>query len=139
DLTVNVTGVATLKGSVMVVTPDVEATNGIVHVVNSVLVPPSITPIVGTIVAPAYFNKNFTTLIAAVNAASPAILTTLLNSDEKTLFAPTNEAFEAAGITSLPDQATLDAVLTYHVLSGEVLAADIANGSSAAGTLNGDI
>jgi transforming growth factor-beta-induced protein len=37
----------------------------------------------------------------------------------------------------LPDQATLNAVLTYHVLAGEVLAADIASGSSSAPTLNG--
>ncbi|HEY0740546.1 MAG TPA: fasciclin domain-containing protein, partial [Chryseosolibacter sp.] len=51
-----------------VTTEDVAATNGVVHVIDAVLVPPSITPIVGTIVAPAYFNKNFSTLIAAVKA-----------------------------------------------------------------------
>jgi transforming growth factor-beta-induced protein len=115
----------------------VRATNGVVHVIDAVLVPPSITPIVGTIVAPAFFNKNFTTLIAAVKAASPSVLTTLLSSTKKTLFAPTNAAFAAAGITTLPDRATLDAVLTYHVLGAEVLAAGIANGSSSASTANG--
>ena len=140
DITVSLTGGLKLNGAVNVTTADVEASNGIVHVIDAVLVPPTIVPIVGTIVAPAYFNKNFTTLIAAVRAASPAILTTLLNSTQKTLFAPTNDAFTAAGITALPDQATLDAVLTYHVISGAAVeAADIASGSSSATTLNGDI
>lgn len=139
NITVSLTGGIKLNGTVNVVAADVKATNGVVHVIDAVLVPPSITPIVGTIVAPAFFNKNFTTLIAAVKAASPTVLQTLLNSDKKTLFAPTNAAFAAAGITSLPNQATLNAVLTYHVLNGEVRAADIANGSSSAATLNGNI
>ena len=98
-------------------------------------------PIVGTIVAPAYFNKNFTTLIAAVKAADPAILTTLLSngpSNKKlTLFAPTNDAFTAAGITALPNQATLNAVLKYHVLDDEVLASELPSGSAAITTLQG--
>ena len=134
NITVSLSGGIRLNGSVSVVTADVEATNGVVHVIDAVLVPPSITPIVGTIVAPAFFNKNFTTLIAAVKAASPDILTALLSSDKKTLFAPTNEAFAAAGITSLPSQATLNNVLTYHVIGAEVKAADIATGSSSANT-----
>ena len=139
DITVTTAGGIRFNGTVSVVTADIEASNGVVHVVDAVLVPPSITPIVGTIVAPAYFNKNFTTLIAAVKAASPTILEALLASGDKTLFAPTNDAFAEAGITSLPDQATLDAVLTYHVIGAEVMAADIADGSSSAPTLNGDI
>ncbi len=49
-----------------VVLPDVEASNGVVHVMENVMVPPSIVPIVGTIVAPAYFNKDFTVLISVL-------------------------------------------------------------------------
>jgi transforming growth factor-beta-induced protein len=130
-----------LNGTVNVTTPDVSASNGVVHIIDAVLVNPSITPIVGTIVAPAYFNKNFTTLIAAVKAASPSILTTLLNSTKKTLFAPTNDAFVKAGITTLPSQATLDAVLTYHVIGSEIKAAGLptntAPGNSEVTTLGG--
>jgi transforming growth factor-beta-induced protein len=100
QIAVNVSGGVTLNGSATVTAADVKAANGVVHVIDEVLVPPSIAPIVGTIVAPAYFNKNFTTLIAAVTAASPTILQTLLNSSDKTLFAPTNAAFTAAGINS---------------------------------------
>lgn len=141
NIAVTVTGGVKLNGAVNVTTADVAATNGVVHVVDAVLVNPSITPIVGTIVAPAYFNKNFTTLIAAVNAASPEILTTLLNSNKKTLFAPTNAAFVAAGITTLPDRPTLDAVLKYHVLPSEVRAANLPTNSAPTNatiaTLNG--
>jgi transforming growth factor-beta-induced protein len=136
DISVNVNGGVSLNTSTSVVAADVRASNGVVHVVDAVLVPPSIRPIISTIVAPAYFNKNFTTLIAAVKAASPGILTTLLDSDKKTLFAPTNAAFAEAGITSLPDQATLNAVLAYHVIGAEVRAADIAAGSSSAPTVS---
>lgn len=139
EIMVSTTGGVTLNGSASVTTADVKATNGVVHIIDEVLVPPSIQPIVGTIVAPAYFNKNFTTLIAAVKAASPAILTTLLSSGNKTLFAPTNEAFAAAGITTLPNQATLDAVLKYHVINAEVASSQIADGASSAETLNGKI
>ena len=130
-----------LNTTVNVAIADVLGTNGVVHVVDAVLVPPTIKPIVGTIVAPAFFNKNFTTLIAAVKAADPSILTTLLGngpSNKKlTLFAPTNEAFAAAGITTLPSQATLNAVLKYHVIDDEVLAAELPSGSAAITTLGG--
>ena len=134
-----------ISGS-QVMTPDVAASNGIIHLMKDVMVPPSIAPIVGTIVAPAYFNVNFTTLIAAVQAADPSILTTLLGNGPGnsglTLFAPTNDAFIAAGITSLPDEATLNAVLTYHVIDGTVMAADLPSTAAAApakiGSLGGD-
>lgn len=139
NIAVTLSGGLRLNTNVQVTTADVRATNGVVHIINQVLVPPSIQPIVGTVVAPAYFNKNFTTLIAAVKAASPSVLQTLLNSSKKTLFAPTNAAFTAAGITALPNQATLDAVLTYHVIGSEVRAANIATGPSDATTLNGKI
>ena len=127
-----------LNGATNVVTANIVASNGIIHVVDRVLIPPTVLPIVGTVVAPAYFNKNFTTLVAAVKAASADILTLLLNADQKTVFAPTNDAFVAAGITSLPDEATLNAVLSYHVVSGRVTAADLPTGSAAVPSLGGD-
>lgn len=135
EITVSLTDGVFISGS-QVTTADIEAGNGIIHIVKNVLVPPSVAPIVGTIVAPAYFNKNFSTLVAAVQAASPSILSTLLSSGPSgngmTLFAPTNDAFVAAGITSLPDQATLDAVLTYHLIDGIVKAGDLPTTAAAA-------
>jgi len=141
SIAVTTSGGISLNGSTKVSTADVMSTNGVVHIIDKVLVPSSIAKFVNTVVEPAYFNKNFTTLIAAVTAASPSILTTLLNSSKKTLFAPTNAAFTAAGITALPSQATLDAVLTYHVVNGEVKAAQLpantAPSNSAITTLGG--
>jgi len=125
NIAVTTTGGIRLNGSAKVLTADVSSTNGVVHIIDQVLVPASIGRFVNTIVEPAYFNKNFTTLISAVTAASPSILETLLSSSKKTLFAPTNDAFTAAGITTLPDRATLDAVLTYHVVGSEVKASQL--------------
>ncbi|WP_203257963.1 fasciclin domain-containing protein [Hyunsoonleella ulvae] len=109
-----------------IIAVDALGTNGVAHIINSVMVPPSIAPIVGTIVAPAYFNKDFTTLIAAVQNANADLLSVLLGNGPSgnglTLFAPTNAAFEAAGIT---DVNGADAVLLYHVIDGTVNAADL--------------
>lgn len=125
-----------------VTTADVIATNGVVHIIDNVIVPPSILPIVGTIVAPAYFNKDFTTLIAAVQNADTDILGLLLGDGPSgnglTLFAPTNAAFEAAGVT---DVNGADAVLAYHVIDGIVRAGDLPSTSGSAaevGTLGGN-
>ncbi len=129
--------------SAQIIAVDAIATNGVVHIIDSVLVPPSILPIVGTIVAPAYFNKNFTTLIAAVLNADTDVLSVLLGNGPSgnglTLFAPTNAAFEAAGITNVNGQ---DAVLTYHVVDGTVTQSMLPTSGIAAAevaTLGGNI
>lgn len=143
NITVAIDGSDVFISDSKVLIANVEASNGVVHIVENVMVPPSILPVVGTIVAPAYFNKDFSTLIAAVEAADEDILSVLLGTgsgDGLTLFAPTNAAFEAAGITSLPDGATLSAVLKYHVVDGTVFAADLPTtgaGASAIESLGG--
>ncbi len=141
DLVSDANGVS-IQGA-QVILADVLGTNGVVHVINSVIVPPSILPIVGTIVAPAYFNKSFTTLISAVLAADTDILTLLLSDGPAgnglTLFAPTNAAFEAAEIT---DVNGADAVLAYHVVDGTVMAGMLPTSGIAAegvSTLGGNI
>ena len=134
SISVDISDGVVLNGSVNVSRADIEASNGVVHVIDGVLVPPSIAPVVGTIVAPAYFNKDFSTLVAAVLEADEDILSVLLGDGPFTLFAPTNEAFEAAGITALPDGATLSAVLKYHLVNGEIKAADLPTGSASVET-----
>lgn len=130
-------------GNATVIAVNGFGTNGVVHIVDSVIVPPSILPIVGTIVAPAYFNKNFTTLIDAVLAADPSILELLLSNGPSdnglTLFAPTNDAFAAAGIT---DVNGADAILAYHVIDGTVMQSMLPDSGIAAAevpTLGGNI
>ena len=129
DATVTTSGGVFIDNA-QVIAPDGIGTNGVVHVIDAVIVPPSMLPIVGTIVAPAYFNKNFTTLIAAVGAADPGVLDLLLGAGPSgeglTLFAPTNDAFTAAGITDLGAVVdVVNEVLAYHVVDGTVLSTDL--------------
>lgn len=88
-----------------------------------------------TIVDVASANPDFSTLVAAVAAAD--LVETLSSEGPFTVFAPTNEAFAAlpAGVLDallLPEnKATLVKILTYHVVSGAVYAADVADGAVA--------
>lgn len=73
---------------------------------------------------------DFATLVAAVEAAG--LVETLQGEGPYTVFAPTDDAFAAAledlGLTAeelLADTETLTAILTYHVVEGEVPAADV--------------
>jgi transforming growth factor-beta-induced protein len=116
-----------------VLTADVQADNGVVHVIDKVVLP------VNTVVDVAIDN-GFSTLVSAVVKAElvPALSDPL---QEFTVFAPTNAAFnnlatalgtDLNGILNLPNLAD---ILTYHVVSGNVNAADLVNGPVA--TLNG--
>lgn len=89
----------------------------------------------GTIVDVASAAGNFTTLVAAVKAAN--LVETLSGTGPFTVFAPTDEAFAAlpAGVLDallLPEnKALLAQILTYHVVSGTVMAADVKDGDVA--------
>lgn len=86
----------------------------------------------GTIVDVAAGNEDFATLVAAVQAAGLA--ETLSGDGPFTVFAPTNEAFAALpeGVLDkllLPkNKDALTKILTYHVVAGEVMAADVKPG-----------
>ena len=82
-----------------------------------------------TIVGVAAGNENFSTLVAAVKAAD---LVGVLNGDGPfTVFAPTNAAFgnlpegTVASLLKPENKETLTAVLTYHVVAGKFMAADV--------------
>lgn len=66
----------------------------------------------------------FDTLIAAVLAADPAVVDTLTSCDQYTVFAPTDDAFAALGLTpdtvGSVDQGLLTDILLYHVASGRL-------------------
>jgi transforming growth factor-beta-induced protein len=110
----------------MVEEADLEATNGYVHQIDAVLIPPSVQALLGTVVEPAYFSRDFTTLVAAIVKAD--LLEAIVTADEITVFAPTNEAFENAGIdVEETDAETLRKVLRYHVLVDNVPAGDLLN------------
>lgn len=99
-----------------------------------------------TIVDIAAGNEDFATLVAAVTAADPSIAAALSGEGPLTVFAPTNDAFAALlaalGTTAedlLANTELLNTVLTYHVIPGAVLAADVVglDGQSVA-TLQGE-
>lgn len=110
-----------------VTTADVQATNGVVHAIDKVLVPPGVLNIVQT----AQVNPAFSTLVGAVVQAN--LQGTLSGAGPFTVFAPTNDAFAAisstvAGLTV----GQLGTVLTYHVLPAQVLSRDIPFGTPVA-------
>ncbi|MEM6281678.1 MAG: fasciclin domain-containing protein [Chloroflexota bacterium] len=134
-------------GQATVAITDLDVSNGVIHVLDNVLLPPSVVsalsaPAQPTIVEIAASNNDFTTLVAAVQAAG---LVDTLNSGTFTVFAPTNAAFAellaALDVTAaelLADRALLTTVLTYHVIPGEVPASTIINaGSVSVATVQG--
>ncbi|GLS25975.1 fasciclin domain-containing protein [Marinibactrum halimedae] len=105
-----------------VTSTDVEADNGIIHVIDTVLLPPGeMTGSTDNIVETAIANGNFTTLVTALQATG---LDSVLSdeSTEFTVFAPTDAAFDLLGaetITALlSDTDALSAILLEHVISG---------------------
>ena len=122
-----------LNGSGRVVIPDVKASNGVIHAINAVLVPPSLLQAAApaptkSIVGIAGGNPNFSTLVALVQKAG--LVEALSAVGPFTVFAPTNEAFEklaqaapATYAAVLADPALLARVLTYHVVAGAIKSA----------------
>ncbi len=114
-----------------IVQTDLKASNGVVHIIDTVLLPPSLTePELGTIVDIASEATDLSILVAAVKAAG--LVDTLNSEGPFTVFAPSNAAFEAAlaalNLTAeelLANTELLTTVLTYHVVAGEFFAADV--------------
>lgn len=116
--------------------PNVEASNGIVHMVNAVLA-----PVEDNIVELASGTEALSTLVAAVQAGE---LVDALSDDAMalTVFAPTNAAFadiqETVDSLLLPEnQAQLQSVLQFHVVPGYISAASLRDGQELT-TLQGD-
>ena len=108
-----------------ITTTDIQASNGVVHLVDRVLLPAD-----KDIVATASALPDFSILVEAVAAAG--LVGTLQGAGPFTVFAPTNAAFAALlmelGVTKealLADKALLTTVLTYHVIPARVLKAEV--------------
>jgi transforming growth factor-beta-induced protein len=131
-----------LNDSANVVATDVAASNGIIHVIDSVILPPADAAMAETdIVDTAVADGRFTTLVAALQAAG--LVDTLKGEGPFTVFAPTDEAFAKlpAGTIEalLKDIPQLTNILLYHVIPGNVMAADVLglDGKSADTALEG--
>lgn len=129
---------------------DVQASNGVIHVINRILLPPiygNIPNMIGGI-QPIYAllapnaGVSFKLLQQAVTRAGTAVGGTLTGTTPITVFAPTDNAFRAATYDSTKiantAPATLATLLGYHVVPGRVYTPIVSNGASltnAAGTL----
>ena len=118
-----------LNDGVGLVQTDVIAFNGVIHVIDEVLIPPSLQEAPGDIVAVAE-SAGFNSLVAALNATN--LVGPLQGEGPFTVFAPTDEAFNLLGSDTLealfasPEQ--LSQILLYHVVSGRILSTDLAEG-----------
>ena len=115
----------TINNSAMVTTADIEATNGVIHVLDNVILPPTVVDI-------AIQNPTFSILVEAVVKAG--LVEALSGAGPFTVFAPTNAAFEAAftalGISGIEDLTAeaLVPILTYHVVPDNILASEVSSG-----------
>ena len=117
-------GMLVLNDSVGIITKDVIASNGIVHVINAVLIPPSLAP--KSILDIAAGDARFSTLVSAVK--STGLDKVLSGKGPFTVFAPTNDAFDALKHKlggTLPSGDALKRVLLYHVALTRVSAAQL--------------
>ncbi len=131
SLFVNTDGGVTINGTTKVTGADNNVSNGVIHVVDQVILPPNI-------VTFATSNPMFSSLVSALTRSdlSVGFVTALSGAGPLTVFAPTNAAFQAlldsnADWNALADipASVLENVLLYHVTSvGNVRSTDLTNG-----------
>jgi transforming growth factor-beta-induced protein len=126
DIYINTASGVKINNSATVVLADVVGTNGVIHVIDKVLLPP-------TVVGIALNNSAFTTLVSAVVKAGLA--ETLSGAGPFTVFAPTNDAFSAlftalgvSGVDALTAE-QLTPILLYHVVAGNNVSSGLMNGN----------
>merc|ERR1719166_139436 len=138
-----------MAGPATVVSADLECSNGVIHVIDTVLLPPAApappmpppAPAPLSIVDTAVGNGAFTVLVEALQVAG--LVDALSGPGPFTVFAPTDAAFtallEQLGVTKeeLLQRTDLATILQYHVISGKVLSSDLAATQDVT-TLTGD-
>ena len=137
DLSFTVTDGVVMVNDATVTSADVMASNGVIHVIDKVLMPPAD---LGDIPTVAQGTGIHTSLVAAVTQAD--LVATLQGDGPFTVFAPTDDAFAAAGIDlealdTDEGKAALTDILLYHVVAGEVPSSAVTDGLVAA-AVNGD-
>ena len=129
-VTKNASGV--YVNGIKVQTANIVASNGVLHTISKVLMPP-----VGNLIDAALADTTFEYLAAAVVRASEGgvnVAAVLSNGGIYTVFAPTNQAFRDAGFATVNDINAADpnvlaSILTYHVLAGRIFSSDLTEGA----------
>ena len=128
----NPTRLEGIGNTVNITATDIVARNGVIHVIDAVLLPTA--PITQNIVELASATPDLSTLVTAIGAAN--LGGTLSGAGPFTVFAPVNSAFAAVPadvLTRLLETGNVDIlskVLRYHVVPGRVLAADLTEGQT---------
>jgi len=132
---VNVSGgVVTLNGSSMVTEADIDASNGVIHIIDEVLIPEDF--YAQTLAMIVSSSPDHTILLSALTKPELSDLLAAANdpTQDLTVFAPTDAAFEAVlgalGMTSIDDMPVevLKEIVTYHLLGGAVTSDQLSNG-----------
>ena len=145
NLIVRISGSDVFINSAKVTTADVDASNGVVHIIDGVLLPAGPAPPPGpppgppppplgnkTVVQLAEATPDLSTLVIALKAGE--LLQTLSGKGPFTVFAPQNEAFRKLPAGTLinllrpENKAQLDDLLTYHVVAGRLFRKDLKSG-----------
>lgn len=134
DATITVNADGAFINDALISITNLEADNGVVHVIDAVLIPPTI-----TVVDIAVGNPAFSTLVTAVTEAG--LVETLQGEGPFTVFAPTNDAFDALPegvLESLLDDPSgaLTDILLYHVISDNLVSTGLMDGQKIL-TING--
>ncbi|WP_375323957.1 fasciclin domain-containing protein [Flagellimonas sp. GZD32] len=137
DVTISTEGGVFISDATMVdaevTTADVAASNGVVHIIDKVLLPQAIIDQIGDLILMPITdlvmgNENLESLLAALVAADGDLPTVLRGDGPFTVLAPTDDAFDAfldgAALADVPTD-VLTNVLLNHVIAGEVYAADL--------------
>ena len=135
ELMVSINDNGVMIDNAMVTVADIMADNGVVHVIDAVLIPEEETTTVVDIIVG---SENHNTLETAVIAAG--LVDALSGEGPFTVFAPTDDAFDALPEGTLDavlaDMDLLTSILTHHVASGSVMSTDLSDGMMVT-TLNG--
>ena len=133
-----------INGNAQIIDTDIEASNGIIHVLDNVITAPA-----GSIAEIVSQSANaemaeFTQLLAALDRASLVEPFTGGTEDNLTVFAPTDEAFQALyetlgvdGVDDIPVE-TLAEVLSYHVVPARAFSQDLRDGDALPTLLEGE-
>jgi uncharacterized surface protein with fasciclin (FAS1) repeats len=126
SLQISIDNGVVFNGTASPIDTDIEASNGVVHVIDNVMLPPNVVNIASN-------NADFSILVQALTRAdlTTDYVSILTGDGPFTVFAPTNAAFVAllesnAEWSELADipVATLEAVLNYHVVNGANVQSD---------------
>jgi len=141
SLQVDVDGGVTFNGAATPLATDIAADNGVIHKINSVMLPPNVVSLASN-------NSSFSILVSALMSDSlqTDFLSILGGDGPFTIFAPNDAAFVALlesnqdwnELSDIP-AATLEAVLAYHVVNGANVQSDELTDAQTIKTIGGDL